>query len=48
VVVDEVEGSAGFLKAKGVPLFVRFENAEQKRRMIGNLPFEELVKITEF
>lgn len=48
VVADEVEGSAGFLKAKGVPLFVRFENAEQKRRMIGNLPFEELVKITDY
>jgi thiol-disulfide isomerase/thioredoxin len=48
VVADEVEGSAGFLKAKGVPLFVRFENAEQKRRMIGNLSYDELVKITDY
>jgi len=48
VVVDEVEGSAGYLKAKGVPLFVRIENGEQKRRMLGNLPYDQLVKITEY
>jgi hypothetical protein len=48
VVADEVEGSAGYLKAKGVPLFVRFGNGVQQRRMIGNLPYEELVRITEY